>query len=90
MKLAKSLHVDPINKSRVLDAKGFVVCQCMFEAEAAQLVSELNAFDELLISCEALINAAHHEHFAARMNDEEMAAIEQIKAAIAKVKGGAA
>lgn len=41
----------------------------------------------LLSACEALIAADHPDHFAARMSDSEMAAIEAIKSAIAKATG---
>lgn len=44
---------------------------------------ELAAFD-LLRACQQLIDAPHQEHFAARLNDEEMKGIDAIKAAIDK------
>lgn len=42
------------------------------------------AAPDLLAACQALIDAPHQEHFATRLNDEEMAGIEMIRAAIAR------
>mgnify|MGYP006337670877 CR=1 FL=1 len=51
--------------------------------EHKQKQIELAGWD-LLKACQQLINAPHYEHFAARLNDEEMKGIEMIKAAIDK------
>lgn len=40
------------------------------------------AAPDLLAACKQLINAPHYEHFAARLNDEEMKGIDLIKIAI--------
>lgn len=39
---------------------------------------------DLLAGCEQLINADHYDHFAVRLNDQEMKGIEMIKDAIKK------
>lgn len=48
------------------------------------------AFRELLESCRALLNAPHQEHFAVRLNDEEMAGLNRIKQAVANADCAAA
>lgn len=40
---------------------------------------------ELLSACLELLNAPHQEHFAVRLNDEEMAALDKIKAITEKL-----
>lgn len=45
------------------------------------------AAPDLLAACKALIDAPHQEHFAARLNDDEMRGIEMIRAAISKAEG---
>jgi hypothetical protein len=40
---------------------------------------------ELVAACQALFAADHHDHFATRMSDSELAAIERIRAVLAKV-----
>jgi len=55
------------------------------EAEANALL--FAAAPELLAACKALIDAPHHDHFAARLGDEELAAVDAIRAAIAKAEG---
>jgi len=42
------------------------------------------ATSELLSACIALLDAPHQEHFAVRLNDPEMAALDRIKAVVAK------
>jgi hypothetical protein len=48
--------------------------------------SVIAAAPDLLEACKALIDAPHQEHFAVRLNDEEMAAVHAIRAAIAKAE----
>lgn len=65
------------------------------EDNAARIVACVNgceginpeAVKDLLAACETLFAADHHDHFAARMSDSEMKAIDAMKAAIAKAKG---
>jgi hypothetical protein len=42
------------------------------------------AAPDLLEACKALIDADHYEHFAVRLNDQEMEGLNKIKAAIKK------
>ncbi len=46
----------------------------------------MNPYEELLLACKALIDAPHYEHFAVRLNDEEIVALRRIKAAVAKAE----
>jgi hypothetical protein len=45
------------------------------------------AAPELLTACKTLDDASHQEHFACRLNDEEMTALKAIRAAVAKAEG---
>lgn len=53
---------------------------------ASELVRIVNTHADLLAACKLLIDAPHQEHFAARLNDEEMGGILAIKAAIASAE----
>jgi len=44
------------------------------------------AAPELLAACKALFDAPHQEHFAVRLNDEEMAALNAIRRAVANAE----
>jgi hypothetical protein len=54
-----------------------------FDIESDGDACLIAAAPQLLAACKALINAPHQEHFAARLNDEEMDALRMIEAAIA-------
>lgn len=45
-----------------------------------------NAAPDLYDACKALFDAPHQEQFAARLNDEEMAALDRMKAALKKAE----
>lgn len=64
-----------------------MLCWCPSVEKQSQVRRYLNAHADLLAACKALIDADHHDHFAARMSDSEMEAIEKIKAAVAKAEG---
>lgn len=65
--------------------KGGLPTLLIEEARAnARLIA---AAPDLLEACKALVDAPHQEHFAARLNDEEMAGLDAIKRAIAKAEG---
>jgi len=72
-----------------------VVAECwkpstqVIQDEIAANARLIAAAPALLAACEALMNADHYDHFAARMSDSELAAIKQIKTAIAQAKGDA-
>lgn len=38
--------------------------------------------DPLRVACKALLDAPHHDHFASRLGDEELAAVDSIKSII--------
>lgn len=59
------------------------------EAEAIAGARLIPAAPDLLAACKALLDAPHHEHLSVRLNDEEMAALDSIKNAIAKAEGAA-
>lgn len=40
---------------------------------------ELATLCSLALACTRLLNAPHHDHFASRLGDEELAAVEQMK-----------
>ena len=52
MSIQKPVAIDE-KKMRIVDAEGFGVCTPWVKHEAAQIVRELNAFDDLLAACKA-------------------------------------
>jgi len=56
------------------------------ESEAEANARLIAAAPNLFSACKALIDAPHHEHFATRLNDQEMAAVDAIRAAVAKAE----
>lgn len=64
-----------------------MVCKVYEQQEGEANARLIAAAPELLEACKSLLDAPHHEHFAARLNDAEMAAIDRMKAAVAKATG---
>lgn len=50
-------------------------------------ISDPSAVKELVAAVTALFDADHHDHFAARMSDSELAAIDRMKAVLPRLKG---
>lgn len=47
----------------------------------------ISAAPDLLAAARALFDAPHYDHFATRLNDAEMAALDALRAAVAKAEG---
>ena len=58
-----------------------------FEIELKANARLIAAVPDLLEACKRLLDAPHYEHFVVRLNDEEMAGLDAIQAAIAKAEG---
>lgn len=72
------------------------VCECT-DARMAEMVADAlealacsvdpSVIPKLVAAVQALFDADHYDHFASRMSDSEMAAIDQMKALLAQLKG---
>lgn len=54
---------------------------------ALEGISDPSAVGELVEAVQSLFDADHYDHFASRMSDSEMSAIDKMKAALSRLKG---